>query len=372
MATNNVLFRVDAGPEIGLGHLQRCLSLALALQRRDTTCVFLRSADPTVQDQVAASGFHTERLDGVEPGNSGDLKQTLAMLARYRCDAVVVDSYHVEADYLGRLRAAGLFVVAVDDLARYPFPCQLVVNGGAYAPQMPYRALLGDTTFLLGAQYALLRPEFWNIPTRTVRDTVRTLLVTLGGADPHNLMPGFLGLLDGLPADFTVTAIVGPFFENRAAVEHTARGCLRVVQLVDGPESLRDLMLEADLAVSAGGQTLYELAATGTPTVAVEVANNQAPNLKALAADGVLRVAGCLGQAGLLDRLGETVQTLLDNQDARATMSGAGQRLVDGRGAVRVAEVMVKRKGALPGGETPPLCQEWTHGSDKGAHTKRI
>jgi len=358
MPERHILFRADAGPGIGLGHLQRCLSLAAGLQRLGARGVFLSNVDATVQNQVAESGFHAERLDGVEPGSSGDLNQTLATLARYRCDTVVVDSYDVEADYLGRLRAAGLFVVAIDDLARYPFPCQLVVNGGAYSPQLPYRALVGDTTFLLGPKYALLRHEFWNVPARTVRDAARSVLITLGGGDPHDLMPGLLSLLDGLRAEFTMTAIVGPFFENYAAVEHTARGCRRLVRLVDAPGSVRDLMLEADLAVSAGEQTLYELAAAGTPTIAVEVAKNQAPNLKALAADGVLRVAGSLGQAGLLDRVAETVQELLEDNHARAKMTKAGQRLVDGRGAVRVAGVMVKGGGTLPGGEISQLCQQ--------------
>lgn len=175
--------------------------------------MFLTNGDPTVQDRVASFGFEANTLNGEKPGGIRDLKHTLNMAARYRCDAVVVDSYHVDANYLERLRAAGLFVMAVDDLARYPFPCQLVVNGGAHTQQLPYRSSSADTRFLLGPEYALLRPEFWDVPPRTVRETVQNVLVTLGGADLYNLMPEFVDLLDDLPGDFTVTAIVGPFFE---------------------------------------------------------------------------------------------------------------------------------------------------------------
>lgn len=219
-------------------------------------------------------------------------------------------------------------------------PCQFVANSGGRS-RLPYRSSSGDARFLLSLQYALLRPEFWGVPPRTVCDTVQNILVTVGGADPHNLMPRLLDLLDELPSDFTVTIIVGPFFENRAEVERATKGCRRLVRLVYAPSSMRDLMLEADLAISASGQTLYELAATGTPTVALQVAENQAGSLQALAAEGVVRVAGCVGEDRLLANIRATVRELLGSRDTRAEMSTAGWRLVDGWGAVRLADSII-------------------------------
>ena len=48
------------------------------------------------------------------------------------------------------------------------------------------------------------------------------------------------------------------------------------------PEDMRAIMATADLAVTAGGQTTYELAASGVPAVALCIAENQRPNLAAL------------------------------------------------------------------------------------------
>ena len=341
MPRRSVLFRVDAGPDIGLGHLQRCLSLASALRRFDARCIFLTNRVRAVQSRVRAFGFEADRLEGLESGGTENLKRTLEKAVRHQCDAMVVDSYHADADYLGLLRATGLFVVAVDDLARHPFPCQLVVNGGAHALHLPYRSSSGDTRFLLGPRYALLHPEFWDTPPRTVQQTSGNVLVTLGGADPHNLMPMLLSVLDDLPGEFTVTAIVGPFFKNRTEIQATANGCRRPVRLIRSPDSIRDLMLQADLAISAGGQTLYELAAAGTPTVAVQVADNQVASMRALVAEGVVYTGGCVGEARLRDRVREAVKMLLADKDTRARMIAAGQRLLDGQGARRIAEVMV-------------------------------
>ena len=340
VSMERILFRVDVGIHIGLGHLQRCVSLAKALQRHGIPCLFLTGGDGMIPTPVEVSGFTACGIRGVKAGDAADLEQALDMALRHGCDGVVVDSYDVNADYLDELRSSGLYVVAIDDLARFPFPCQLVVNGGAHAQQLHYGSSSNDTSFLLGTRYALLRPEFWEIPFRAVRDSVRTVLVTLGAGDPHDLMPRLLDLLDGLPDDFAVTAILGPFFKNHAEVQRTVSACRRPVRLVDAPRSVHDLMLEADLAVSAGGQTLYELAATGTPTVAVQVADNQSNHLRALAAEGAVRVAGCAGDAGLVDSVGKEVLGLMESSDARKKMAAVGRRLVDGRGAVRVAKVL--------------------------------
>jgi len=45
-----------------------------------------------------------------------------------------------------------------------------------------------------------------------------------------------------------------------------------------GPQDVAPLMLAADMAVCGGGQTTSELAATGTPAIAIRLAENQTLN----------------------------------------------------------------------------------------------
>lgn len=339
--TVRVLFRPDMGWEAGLGHVQRSLSLATALRSAGADCTFVAAGRQDASAPIAAAGFEVRDLPGRQSDDRVDLEGVLKESARGRRNAVVVDSYHVDGEYLGKLRAEGLFVVAIDDLAGFPFPCQLVVNGGAEAQSLPYRSMSGDTQFLLGPRYALLRPEFWAASPRARRDRIGTVLVTMGGADTHNLTPQLIRLLDGFPGAFDVTVIVGPLFGHRAGVEEAAGRCGRSVRLVEVPTLVRNLMLQADLAVSASGQTLYELAAAGVPTVAIEAAPNQAGNLRTLTAAGVVEGAGAASDPNLLAQVEAALRRLLNSEAARKRMSVAGQALVDGQGARRVAEVIV-------------------------------
>jgi UDP-2,4-diacetamido-2,4,6-trideoxy-beta-L-altropyranose hydrolase len=337
-----VLFRLDAGPGKGLGHLQRCLSLASVLRIKGADCIFLSTHHQSVTDRVKSSGFGFHPLDDVEPGGEDDLRFTLDAANSNRCRVVVVDFYDTDAGYLKRLRADGLFVAAIDDLAPYPFPCHLVINGGVGAGTLPYSSSTGDTRFLLGPEYALLREEFWDSSPRAIGDEVQEVLVTMGGADGRDLTPTVLEVMESTDGDFGATVIVGPFFKALGEIEQFAKRSRRRVNLVHSPVSVRDLMAGADLAISAAGQTLYELAVTGTPAIAVQVAENQADNIRWFGEHRVVCPIVFESRAQLMTDLADTLTLLLTAPERRRQSSRAGQSLLDGHGGRRVADFLLE------------------------------
>ncbi len=341
-----MLFRVNAGPKIGLGHLQRSLSLAAALKQEGTISRFLLNEEPASPAYVAQFGFSAEMLGSAASWSREDAAATVQAAARYAAQAVLVDGRDVTAAYLDQLRAAGCVVIVRDDMARFPFSCQVVVNGNADARRLPYVSSSGDTRFLLGPAYVVLREEFWSVPARAASPSVRQVLVTLGGADPQQLMPQLLRLLDDVPGDFGVTAVIGPYFEDREAIRQTAIRMQRRVRVLESPTALRERMLESDLAISGGGQTLYELARAGCPTVAIQVGSDQAGQLQALADAGCVRSIGHVEQGDALLRVREAVVSLLADAPARHALVQAGQRLIDGQGAARVAGALLELQGS--------------------------
>lgn len=333
-----VLFRVDAGLHIGLGHLQRCLSLATALKTSSAESSFLVNEDHGSGERVERWGYTSQTLREVPSWTTEDAKVTIETASRLGCDRVVVDSHEVPAHYLAMLTDSELFIIARDDLAQYIFPCQMVFNGNADARLLPYHSTNGDTVFLLGPEYAVLGPQYQETTARKVNSSVQNVLITMGGEDRYNLVPDILSLLDWMPGNFSVTAVIGPYSRNVAEVESAAEKSKRTVKLVYSPHSLRDMMVEADMAISAAGQTLYDLACTGCPTVAIKVAGNQHGQMRAFEDAGFLRVAGNAEKDDVLPPLRDVISSLLSDPEARAAMSRVGRRLVDGQGAKRVAK----------------------------------
>ncbi|HKS96211.1 MAG TPA: UDP-2,4-diacetamido-2,4,6-trideoxy-beta-L-altropyranose hydrolase [Terriglobia bacterium] len=346
-----ILFRADAGAGVGLGHCVRSLALAVAARDLGADCrLLVAGAEDSVGTHrlAAGSGFHIEFLEQVALGGREDFARTLAAALRQGSDVVVVDSYRACGRYLEKLRAAGFVVLAIDDLAEEPFPCQIVVNGGAQASKLRYRSSSGDTCFLLGPHYALLRPQFRGLPRRVVAPVAKNVLITLGSEDGRNVIPTLIATLGKLSEDLAMVAVLGPLIANRGEIELATHACGDRVRLVNAPVSMRELMLSADLAVAAGGQTTYELAATGTPTVAIEVAANQAASLRALAQAGVLGLAGRASEPNVVERVKAAVRELCHDASARQDMASCGQSLVDGWGALRVAQVLTGNRLSRP------------------------
>jgi spore coat polysaccharide biosynthesis predicted glycosyltransferase SpsG len=98
-------------------------------------------------------------------------------------------------------------------------------------------------------------------------------------------------------------------------------------------------MARADLAITGGGSTVYESAYLGLPSILLELADNQAAVCRAMDAAGTARFAGRASQLNAI-ALGQMVARLLSNPDERRAMSQAGQSLVDGQGAERVAAAL--------------------------------
>lgn len=324
-----VVMRTHGGAGIGIGHVRRCLSLAQALSTRGADCVFVVNEDGTVLDMVCSQGFPARV---VCEDLSGQAESEIAGLAP---DIVVADSYQLRTADMESMRRVARLVV-VDDLADRELPADIVINYTLGASRSSYRAL-PETKFFLGPDYALLHPEFTDVPSRTISPVVRRILVTLGGGDSLGLTGRMAETVRAAVPGSTVDIVVGPLDEG-GGMEAADNMVLH-----RSPRSMMDLMLAAELAVSAGGQTTYELAATGTPSVVVSVADNQVPQSRAWDAAGVFRYAGDARDLDWRENVGSLVGELAKDGASRAAMSGRGRALVDGRGALRAAGEILAR-----------------------------
>ena len=88
--------------------------------------------------------------------------------------------------------------------------------------------------------------------------------------------------------DFTKKVIIGNSFDNVGEIEEFDD------ELIYSPDSrqMLEAMESTDLAISSAGQTLYELARVGVPTIAVGVVDNQINNIKNWQKQGFIEFAG--------------------------------------------------------------------------------
>jgi spore coat polysaccharide biosynthesis predicted glycosyltransferase SpsG len=246
-------------------------------------------------------------------------------------DIVIVDSYDVQARHLDALRRGGVRVLVLDDLADRPLPATWLLNPGVNDATC-YRGLT-DANLLLGPAYALLRSQFRGLPPRPAFTRVRRVLVTFGGSDSLGLTARAVRALDAIPGPLEVRIVAGLL----AGAALSVSACHRVEVLRDVTD-MAGLMQWADLAVSAAGQTIFELAAAGCPAVCLVAADNQARN--AVLFEGVGSAVVLDGRLAGNEAIGAALRHLADDPDRRAAMNRAGRAAVDGCGTQRVAGIL--------------------------------
>ena len=317
-----------------MGHLRRCLSLAAALMHAGARVVFIVNRAGHLAE-LFPPGLDVVEVDDDEINS---LVATRQALQASSAAALVTDSYAVSAEPLMDMGVPTATIV--DGVPAQPLPVALVTDSAIDAASYAWPSSDG-TQLLLGPAYVLLRPMFAEARPRRIAGDVRKVLVTTGGADHARCCGRFIAAArDAYPAA-TIDVIVGPYFTSEAAAAvHRLSATDRRIVVHRRAVDMVGLLRDADVAVTGGGQTLYELAATGTPTVAISLAANQHANLRGFAARGALVWAGDAGDVDLEARIAAALRQLAP-ADVRSAMSAAGQTLVDGRGASRIATAVL-------------------------------
>lgn len=345
----SIIIRADGNDHIGAGHLMRCLTIADALNCRAEVCFWC--ADAASAELARQRGYEAIAL-GTDYRN---MLSELPMLEELQADGdrggraaqqtLLVDSYYVNETYLRALRAFGR-VFLLEDVPGRSWPVDGVINYNAFAEEEAYRAIYGpcgDVCRYIGASYVPLRPSFAGRQYQ-VREQVQELLVTTGGGDRENIAGKILEILEDTM--YIIHVVSGPYNPHGAWLARYAQEHPRVVVHRQVTE-MAELMLQCDLAVTAGGTTIYELCALGISFVCFSCAENQEALADYVGSRGIGLDAGkyhC-DPAGTLENIGRLVRQAAADAQRRREMSRRATELVDGRGAGRLAEALLKEAG---------------------------
>jgi len=341
-----LIIRADAGPVMGTGHVMRCLALAEAWQDTGGKVFFVSSYNsPSLKARLVEEGMEIVHVPG-EAGSAGDAEETARIAREEGAGWVVVDGYHFGAAYQKTLRNAGVAVLFIDDYGHAGhYYADIVLNQNIYAGMSFYKHHEPYTRFLLGPDFVLIRREFLkrSVHDRTIPEIARKLLITMGGSDPDNIT---LRVIEAARAvdvrDIEVTVVVGGANPHFTQIHDAVRDSSRF-RLVKNAGNMPDLMAWADVAVSAGGSTCWELLFMGLPSLVIPIAENQIPIAKRLESLCLAEVIDAPG-ADDPERLAKVVSDLMLSQDKRSGFSERMLQYVDGKGPLRILHAMNKSR----------------------------
>lgn len=361
----SIAIRVDASLDIGSGHVMRCLTLAEELRRRGRTPVFVcREHAGNLCDVIERRGFSVAHLPSPTrvPADEctahacwlgaswqQDAEDTGLALQQDRPRLMIVDHYALESRWERRIGEMGMHIAVIDDLADRSHDCRWLVDQNCLpAQQARYASLLPrDCVTLFGPSFALIRSEFRTAKSvRNLRDgRIAQVLIFFGSVDSGDYTTrAILAIRELESSQLRVDVVTGMANPRRQSIEALCRQDSRFSYHCQ-VTNMAELMAAADLAISAGGFTSYELAYMGVPSILFPLSPIQERVSAELAARGA---ALRLGQTDVFPEaeLRESLRILLDSAARCRQMTCAANEIFDGAGAQRVADVLM-REGEL-------------------------
>jgi len=319
-----VFIITEGGKNIGFGHITRCLSLCQAFEERGILPKYIINGDDNIE--YLLKGIKYQKLNWIEKCDK------LFELIK-DANIAIIDSYLADISVYNTLSDLVRLAVYIDDNKRLDYPEGIVLNGNIHAEKLNYPKKDG-ITYLLGTKYTPLRKEFWNVPEKKIKENIKSIMVTFGGNDARNMTPKILRFLKNEYPDVRKNVIIGNAFHNIDKIKKEADYNTKLIYYPNA-QKMKEIMLESDITISAGGQTLYELARTGVPTMGVCVAENQFESVKEWEKTGFLEYAGLYNEDNIIARIDSSLKMLKDIK-LRQTKSKAGRKFVDGKGSFKI------------------------------------
>lgn len=328
-----IAIRVDT--LCGLGHFMRCKWLALALQACGKEVIVL--VDTAVPEQLSRELKSSIKTIPFAQTQKEDAHNTLKVLSEIQepVESVIVDSYRFDSEWELEVAKQISSIVAVDDLER-AHSAKLLIDSKWCGDKTGERYASSQYK-LLGPDFAMLSPAYQHC-THQERKLNRVMFSLGGGGDWHSVSD-WIALLLNIAPEIEIDVILGPMAERVEALTLLANTTSRL-QLIRQPASLVPYYQSCSLFVGSLGTSLYELAATNTPALTFSIAPNQDNQQSALDDLGHY-----FHVPELLTRKASEVVALiltLVKQSTRIIKARETAPIkVDGRGAIRVAELVL-------------------------------
>jgi UDP-2,4-diacetamido-2,4,6-trideoxy-beta-L-altropyranose hydrolase len=322
-----IVIFTEGGSQKGFGHIIRCLSLANEFRNYKAQITFIICLDKKTPELIKK----TSNID-IICFDWNKNKHRLSKLI-YDTDLIIIDSYFTPLSFYKFMSVHSKLLLCIDDHNRINYPRSVVLNGNLYAEDFEYPK--NGNEYLLGPKFTPLRKGFTRIQKKKINKKIATVLITFGGGDTKNITPEIIQLLCKTHPKWNKKVIVGKGFKHLNEIESIADSKTKIIVYPEESQMIK-LMLDADIAIASGGQTLYELLRIGVPTLTMAVANNQILNVKKLSEEKyVINV-------GNKNKITSSIKKL-ENKEVRKKMSSRGRRLVDGQGSKRVVTYCIKQ-----------------------------
>ncbi len=338
------LLYAEGSKRIGMGHIRRMMLLQDMLRSRyGFHTRFITCRNHSADEFLKSYGGHVLHI-----GDLTEKKQKINgicdQISLWRPNVFILDVLDENLYYCFNLarREKCLSVAIVDYSKPVSISADLVVNGNPALNSMS--RLPGKTSYLLGTNYFIMDPAYAEVKTPRPSGSVNTVLLTLGGSDHNDLIFKIINALEKVNNELEIVVISSNatgYIERLSQFLKSSK--LRTKLYVDVP-GLERFWEQVDVAVTAGGNTLFERIASRLPGATVCQLGRQ------------MKIADCFHRLDVNFNLGygpnlsendlvEKLVQFLGDSEMHNCQYCKSPEVVDGRGIIRIGDRINKMTG---------------------------
>jgi len=313
-----VLFLTEALLGGGLGHVVRTFSLFSYFKKRNSIPTLIINSKPLQMLPLSGDILYQNWNETISE-TSGN--------------TVVIDSYQIAQKTIEDLKNRFSSIILFDDFFRIRTEGVGIINSGCFNCENQYPK---SNRLMLGPNFFPLRESLYSPTVKNIQDTAQNVLVFFGGEDAANLSLKTATFLSSTGYDLEIFVIVGESYPHSLEKLESVKNC----KVFRSPDigSISKLFDMSDICISACGQSLFELAHYGVPTIGVKVADNQDENINLFSSNRFLE--NVLEPSYNFQEFFFSFSSMLDpikrNEKARI-----GRLLVDGKGCNRIYQSII-------------------------------
>jgi len=313
-----IILRCDASPDIGLGHLIRCLAVAKELQKQNQI-IFATTKDDT-SSYIKEAGFEIifKEKDETEEKYLKRLNHII------HSDIIVIDKkYPYSIESLNDFKQNNIKIIMIDNVCEGLSECDEIIFPNAHLDKGILKKYLPEKQInqvKTGPEYLILRDEIL-----ALKDKIN-----------HNLHnPPNIVVEMKLKANILI--LIGQAFKYKNELEKI------IINLPDNfqvlPYALKEF-IKADIVICTFGVSIYEMVYLQIPTICISHSRGNARSAKILEERyGVIEDLGYFKDINK-QNIYAAITRLLTDKEYYENIVKECDNLIDGKGAKKLAQLI--------------------------------
>ena len=313
--SRKIIIRVDGNPQIGIGHITRCLYFFDNI-KENFKAIFYITENPQIKEYIKSRDYLVYELK-----KNISLKEEMKKLADISTQLLILDLRNKPESYFKQSSENFEKILRFDDL-NMPINIysNFYLNYNLYSDKINFNLKNKDTELFLGPKYYILNPIFKKFKnyTRTFNSKAKNILITMGGGDPNKSTIKVTNSIININ-DIHLNIILGKLFQNFNEINLLKTTFPSKITIYHDIKNMEEMMINNDIIISSGGNTSFEAAYMGIPGIHINQNKLQSQNSVIYNQIGAFMDLG-IGEQLIKEEIRDGVKKLISSNDLRKKM----------------------------------------------------